>query len=172
MTIAAHSHRHECDRSPHVSAIQLGSPAVNSKVSVTRERHIPATPDAIWSVISTPEMHERLDSRCHLESATGDGGAGSEYVLVVRAGLIKTRLRYVVRESVPERRWIAEVDRGGSAAGVQHADLSRDEAGTLLRWNVTLSAGRLTRHLVTRSCERELERWLAAVDREALAHGG
>ena len=64
-------------------------------VSVTQERRISATPDAVWYVISTPEMHERLDARCHLESTTGGGDVGSEYVLVVRAGLARARLRYV-----------------------------------------------------------------------------
>ena len=71
-------------------------------ISVTQERRISATPDAVWYVISTPEMHERLDARCHLESTTGGGDVGSEYVLVVRAGLARARLRYVVREAIPE----------------------------------------------------------------------
>ena len=141
-------------------------------ISVTQERRISATPDAVWYVISTPEMHERLDSRCQLESATGDGDVGSEYVLVVRAGLARARLRYVVREAIPEAMWAAEVDRGGKEAGVQHAQLVREDAGTMLRCTVSLPTGRLSRRLVTASCERELEKWLAAVDQEALAHAG
>lgn len=145
---------------------------MKSMVSVTQERRISATPNAVWYVVSTPEMHERLDSRCHLESTTGGGDVGSEYVLVVRAGLARARLRYVVREAIPEAVWVAEVDRGGKEAGVQHAQLVPEEAGTLLRWTVTLPTGRLTRRLVTASCERELEKWLAAVDHEALAHAG
>ena len=99
---------------------------MKSMISVTQERSISATPDAVWYVISTPEMHERLDSRCQLESATGDGDVGSEYVLVVRAGLARARLRYVVREAIPEAMWVAEVDRGGKEAGVQHAQLVRE----------------------------------------------
>lgn len=145
---------------------------MKSMISVTQERSISATPDAVWYVISTPEMHERLDFRCQLVSATGDGDVGSEYVLVVRAGLARARLRYVVREAIPEAMWVAEVDRGGKEAGVQHAQLVREEAGTMLRWTVTLPTGRLSRRLVTASCERELEKWLAAVDQEALAHAG
>jgi carbon monoxide dehydrogenase subunit G len=151
---------------------ELGSRAVKSTVSVTQERHISATPDAVWSVITAPEMHERLDSRCHLESTTGGGEVGSEYVLLVRAGLARARLRYVVREAIRETRWIADIHRGGKQAGVQHAELKRAETGTLLRWTVTMPTGRLTRRLVTASCERELEKWLAAVDHEALAHAG
>lgn len=149
----------------------LGSLAVKPTVSVTQERHISATPDAVWFVISTPKMHERLDSRCHLESTTGgDGEAGSEYVLVVRAGLARARLRYLVREAVQEKSWTADVDRGGKKTAVQQAHLLREEAGTSLRWTVTLSTGRLTRPLVAASCERELKKWLTAVDRESLAH--
>ena len=141
-------------------------------VFVTRERQISAAPEAVWHVISTPEMNERLDARCHLESATGAGGVGSEYVLLIRAGLARARLRYVVTESTPDTRWVAEIDRGGKEAGVQQAELVRNEAGTLLRWTVTVPTGRLSRRLATSSCERELEKWLAAVDREALAHAG
>ena len=143
---------------------------MKSKVFVTRERRISATPDAVWHVISTPEMHERLDTRCRLESTTGGGEVGSECVLLVRAGLARARLRYVVTEAIPVTRWVAEIDRGGKEAGVQQAELVRDEAaGTFLRWTVTVPTRRLTRGLVTSSCERELEKWLAAVDREALA---
>ena len=35
-----------------------------------------------------------------------------------------------------------------------------------------MPTGRFTRYLATASCERELETWLTAVDREALAHAG
>jgi carbon monoxide dehydrogenase subunit G len=138
--------------------------AVKSTVSVTQERRIAATPVAVWYVIATPEMHERLDPRCHLESTTGNGDVGSEYILNVRVGLARARLRYVVREAIPETRWVAEIDRAGKDAGVQRAELTPETAGTLLRWTVTLPTGRLTRRLVTASCERELDKWLAAVD--------
>lgn len=94
---------------------------------------------------------------------------GSEYVVTVRTGLRRTRLRYVVREAIRETRWIADVDRGGKPAGVQHAELEPSDTGTLLRWIVTVPTGRLTRRLVGAQCERELETWLAAVDRQALA---
>ena len=141
-------------------------------VSVTRERRISATPDAVWHVISTPEMHERLDARCRLESTTGDGGVGSEYNLVVRAGLARARLRYVVTEAIPDVRWAAEIGRGGNAVGLQQAELVGDEAGTLLRWTVAVPTRRWTRSLVASSCERELEKWLGAVDHEAVAHAG
>lgn len=86
---------------------------MKSTVAVTRKRHISPTPDVVWSVITTPEMHVRLDSRCHLESATGGSEAGSEYVVTVRAGVGSTRLRYVIREAIRETRWIADVGRGG-----------------------------------------------------------
>jgi carbon monoxide dehydrogenase subunit G len=138
---------------------------VKSTVSVTQERRIAATPVAVWYVISTPEMHERLDPRCHLQSTTGNGDVGSEYVLDVRAGLARARLRYVVCEAIPETRWVAEIDRAGKAAGVQCAELVPETAGTLLRWTVTLPTARLTRRLVTAWCGRELDKWLAAVDR-------
>lgn len=109
-------------------------------------------------------MYERLDPRCHLVSTTGNGDVGSEYVLNVRAGLVQARLRYVVRETVPETRWVAQIDRAGKDAGIQDAELVPETAGTLLRWTVTLPTGRLTRRLVAASCERELDKWLAAVD--------
>lgn len=64
----------------------------------------------------------------------------------------------------------ADVDRGGKQAGVQHAELKRAETGTLLLWTVTMPTGRLTRRLVAASCKPELEKWLASVDRQPLAH--
>jgi len=141
-------------------------------VSVTHERRIAASPAAVWYVISTPEMHERLDPRCHLALTAGQGGVGSEYVLDVRAGLARARLRYVIREAIPQTRWVAEIDRAGRDAGVQRAELVPETTGTLLRWTVTLPAGRLTRRLVTASCERELNKWLAAVDHHARSRPG
>jgi carbon monoxide dehydrogenase subunit G len=150
----------------------LGSRAVKSTVSVTQERRIAASPATVWYLISTPEMHDRLDPRCHLESTTGNGDVGSEYVLNVRAGLAQARLRYVVREAIPEKTWVAEIDRAGKDAGVQPAELIPQTAGTLLRWTVTLPTGRLTRCLVTAWCERELDKWLGAVDRHSLSMPG
>lgn len=146
--------------------------AVKSTVSVTQERRIAATPAVVWYVISTPEMHDRLDPRCHLESATGNGDVGSEYVLNVRAGLAQARLHYVVREAIPQTRWVAEMDRAGEYAGVQCAELVPETAGTLLRWTVTQPTSRLTRRLVTAWCERELDKWLAAVDRHSRSTPG
>lgn len=145
---------------------------MKSTVSVTQERRIAATPAAVWYVISTPEMHDRLDPRCHLESTTGNGDVGSAYVLNVRAGLLRARLRYIIREAIPETRWVAEVDRAGKDAGVQRAELVPEAAGTLLRWTVTQPSDRLTRRLVTAWCERELDTWLAAVDRHSRSTPG
>ncbi|WP_158647473.1 SRPBCC domain-containing protein [Actinoplanes sp. ATCC 53533] len=145
---------------------------MKSTVSVTQERRIAATPAVVWYVISTPEMHDRLDPRCHLESATGNGDVGSEYVLNVRAGLAQARLHYVVREAIPQTRWVAEMDRAGEYAGVQCAELVPETAGTLLRWTVTQPTGRLTRRLVTAWCERELDKWLAAIDRHSRSTPG
>jgi carbon monoxide dehydrogenase subunit G len=141
-------------------------------MSVMQERRIPATPAAVWYVISTPEMHDRLDPRCHLESTTGNGDVGSEYVLNVGAGLAQARLHYVVREAIPQTRWVAEMDRAGKYAGVQCAELEPETAGTLLRWTVTQPTGRLTRRLVTAWCERELDKWLAAVERHSRSTPG
>jgi hypothetical protein len=73
----------------------------------------------------------------------GNGGAGSEYVLNIRTGLARARLRYVIREAIPETTWVAEVDRAGKDAGVQRAELLPETAGTLLRWTVNLPTGRL-----------------------------
>jgi len=145
---------------------------VKSTVSVTQERRIAATPAAVWYVISTPQMHERLDPRCRLESTTGNGDGGSEFVLNIRAGLARARLRYLIREAIPETRWVAEVYRAGKDAGVQRAELRPETAGTVLRWTVTLPTGRLTRRLVTASCERELDKWLAAVDHHSRSTPG
>jgi carbon monoxide dehydrogenase subunit G len=136
-------------------------------VSVTQERLIRTTPDNVWSVITAPEMHERLDSRCALGPVNGN--VGSDYELVVRAGASKARLRYRIREVAIERRWAADVERGGKSAGTQEADLSPEGQATLLRWTVTLPTTRLTRRLVAASCDRELKQWLAAVERESLA---
>jgi hypothetical protein len=54
--------------------------------------------DAVWSVISTPAMHERLDARLRLESSTGDNGSLlSEYVLAMsRGSRASVHLRYVI----------------------------------------------------------------------------
>jgi len=90
---------------------------MKSAVSVTKERRIAAAPDVIWRVISTPQMHERLDPRCCVESTTGGYGAGSQYVFVVRTGLKLARLRSVVREAIPHTKWIADVDKAGSMLG-------------------------------------------------------
>ena len=118
---------------------------VKSMVSVTQERRIAATPAAVWYVIATPEMHEHLDPRCHLESTTGNGDVGSEYVLDIHAGRARARLRYVVVEAIPETRWAAEITLAGKDAGAQRAELLPEAEGTLLRWTVTRPAGRLTR---------------------------
>lgn len=135
-------------------------------MSVTRQQRIAATPAVVWEVVADPSMQERLDRRCHLESTSGDWrSVGSEFVLVARGA----RLRYVVSDAEPGVRWTATVERAGRQAGVQSGELSADGPGTLLRWTVTLSVGPLLRRLAERSCERELSRWLAAVEREALA---
>ena len=133
---------------------------MKSTVSVTQERRIAAAPAAVWYVVTTPQMYERLDPRCHLESTTGNGEVGSQYVFTVRASLARARLHYLIREA----RWMAEVDRAGKHAGVQRAELLPDTAGTLLRWTVDMPTGRLTRRLVTASCKRELNKWLTTVD--------
>jgi uncharacterized protein YndB with AHSA1/START domain len=138
---------------------------VKNSVSVTRERRIPSNPARVWEIIADPNMQERVDRRCRVESATGDWRSeGSEFVLVVRG----VRMRYVVAEAVPGVRWVANVDRGGKPAAVQCGELRGDDAGTVLRWTVTVGAGALTRRLAERSCERELPRWLASVEREVL----
>lgn len=111
-------------------------------------------------------MQERLEPRCRVESATGDWrAAGSEFTLNVRG----VRLRYAVTQAEPGVRWAASVDRAGKQAGAQGGELIAHGTGTLLRWTVTISAGPLVRRLAKRSCERELSRWLSAVEREALA---
>jgi carbon monoxide dehydrogenase subunit G len=139
---------------------------MKSTLSVTCEQRIPATAAVVWDVVADPDMHERLDSRCRLVSATGDWRrAGSEFVLAVRG----VRLRYVVAEADPGLRWVGKVDRGGNHAGVQCGEFDSNGTETLLRWTVSVATGPLTRRLVKRSCERELLRWLAAVEREALA---
>lgn len=64
---------------------------------------------------------------------------------------------------------MASVYRAGKRAGVQGGELAADGTGTLLRWTVNISAGPLVRRLAKRTCERELPKWLGAVEREALA---
>lgn len=146
---------------------------MRTSVSVTEERLIAASPAAVWSIVSDPAMHERLDPRCRLETASSEGDqVPSEYVLVVQAGaLTKVRLRYFIVDAEPNVRWMAEVSRGGKAQGEQRAELSSSGEGTLLRWMVTLWTGRLTRRLTAASCERQLRTWLAAVEREAVLDG-
>lgn len=140
---------------------------VRSTVSVTREQRIAASRADVWKVIADPCVQARLDSRCRLESATGDWrAAGSEFVLIVRGN----RLRYVVVEADAGIEWVAKVDRRGQPVAIQRGELVEDRMGTLVRWTVTVSAGRLMRPLAKRSCERELPRWLAAVEREVLAN--
>jgi carbon monoxide dehydrogenase subunit G len=142
---------------------------VKRAVTVTREQYISADTAHVWAIVADPNMQERLDPRCRLEFASGDWrSAGSEFVLSVRG----VRVRYVVSEAERGLRWSAIVDRGGRQAGVQRAELSERGAGTLLRWSVTMPLGPLVRGLAKRSCERELPRWLAAVEREALATFG
>lgn len=139
-------------------------------VSVPGERQIDASSDAVWSVVSDPAMHERLDPRCRLESTSGDAGqVGSEYVLVVKAGrFTKVRLRYVVVESEPNSRLVANVSRSGRQQGEQRAELSPDGLGTNLRWTVSVSVPSFTARLAARASERQLTEWLAAVEREAV----
>lgn len=142
---------------------------MSTEVSVTQERLIRTTPDVVWSVVAAPDMHERLDSRCTLNSTRGNGEVGSEYELTVRAGAVRARLRYRVREVAVGRRWVADVERAGKNAGTQEASLSPEGQATLLRWTVTVPTARLMRRLVGAACERELARWLDAVERESLA---
>jgi len=140
---------------------------VKSTVSVTREQRIQAPRADVWAMIADPNMQERLDPRCRAVSATGDWrSVGSEFILAVRG----VRLRYVVVEADAAVRWVANVQRGGKQVAIQRGELSGDGADTLLRWTVTISAGPLTRRLAARSCERELPRWLAAVEREVRAN--
>jgi hypothetical protein len=142
---------------------------MKNSVSVTREQRILADPGSSqqpafgWS--SLTRICKSVWTRCRIESAVGDWRAqGSEFVLVVRG----VRMRYVVAEAIPGVRWVANVDRGGKSAAVQCGELRGDDGGTVLRWTVTVAAGALTRRLAERSCERELPRWLAAVEREVL----
>lgn len=135
-------------------------------MSVTREQRISAAPLVVWAIVADPTMQERLDPRCRVESATGDWrAAGSEFILNVRG----VRLRYVVTQAEPGIRWAASVDRAGKRAGAQGGELAADGTDTLLRWTVNISAGPLVRRLAKRACERELPKWLGAVEREALA---
>lgn len=142
-------------------------------VSLTEERTIAASPAAVWSVISDPVMHERLDPRCRLGSTSGTTGeVGSRYELTVRAGaLTKVRLQYDVVEAEPEARWAAAVSRDGRPQGEQRAEMSPSEGGTLLRWTVTMMAGGLTCRLAAASGRQQLRTWLAAVEREASSLG-
>lgn len=140
---------------------------VKNSVSVTCVQRIAATPAEVWAVVADPHMQERLEPRCRLESTTGDWRtAGSEFTLAVRG----VRLRYVVVEADPGVCWVAQVERSGKRAAIQTGELSAGEAGMMLCWTVTVSVGPLMRWLAQRSCERELLRWLAAVERETLAN--
>lgn len=139
---------------------------VQRSLVVTRERVIEVNPAVVWAVVADPRSQERLDARSRRESATGDWrSAGSQFVLAVRG----IRWRYVVSRAEPGVRWTADVERGGRPAGVQDGELTGTGTGTLLRWTVTMSVGPFMRRLAQRSCERELPRWLAAVERESVA---
>jgi uncharacterized protein YndB with AHSA1/START domain len=138
-------------------------------VSVAKERLIAADPAAVWFVVSNPAMHERLDARSRLESTVGnDGQIGSEYVVVFSAGA-KFRIRYVIVDAEPNVRLVAAVSTGGTKQE-QRADIWPTGEGTLLRFTVTLPAPWfvLTRRTVTRAVARQMEKWLSAVEREAL----
>lgn len=153
-------------RSSAESGERLRSSLMKDSVSVTRERSIAAPAADIWRVVADPTIQERLSPRCRLESATGDWRlVNSEFTLKVRGA----RLRYVVIEADPGARWVAQVEHGKKKVGAQIGELSADQTGTLLRWTVTSSAGPLMRRVARRSCERELPRWLAQVEREVLA---
>jgi hypothetical protein len=135
-------------------------------VTVTRDHRIAATPDAVWEVVADPAAVPRLDERCRVESTYGSwGSVPSGYVILVRG----SRLRYLVTEATPGLRWVAVVERNGRQHGVQRAELVGADGGTLLRWTVEVAPGPLPRRLVERLVARELEQWLDAVEREALA---
>jgi len=144
---------------------------MRTDVSVTQERQLAADPAAVWSVISDPAMHERLDARARLESRSGeDGEAGSGYVLAMRvAPLVKIRLQYDIVEAEREKRLVAHVTRKNSRYGEQQAELTSGPDGTLLRWTVVLSVGPVTARVAEQSIAQQLTPWLEAVEREALA---
>lgn len=141
-------------------------------MSVTEERLIAASPAAVWSVVSNPAIHPRLDARSQLESTVGDAGQpSSEYVLVVGAAAgIKVRLRYMIVDAQPNVRLVAAVSRDGKNHSEQRAEIWPNRDGTLLRWTVTAPGGLLppTRRLLAVVMAHQLRTWLLAVEREAL----
>lgn len=144
---------------------------MRTPLEVTEECTIAASTNVVWSVISSPAMHERLDPRCRLESTSGEAGqVSSEYLLTVRAGLFaRFRLRYVIVDAEPSTRLVAEVSRGEKRAGEQRAELVPDGAGTLLRWTVVQWVSSPARRIAEATTRRQLTTWLEAVEREALA---
>lgn len=142
---------------------------MRTALEVTQARSIAAPPDAVWAVISRPAMHERLDRRLSLVSASGeDGQVSSEYVLRYRSGLLTVRMRYVVIESDPPARLVAEVSRGEKKLAEQRGEVEPAGDGSLLRWTVVQWVGPLTRRFAEASCEKQLKLWLDAVERESL----
>jgi len=138
---------------------------VKSEASVTQQLRIRAGQAAVWDVIADPSMQERLDPRSRVDSASGDWKcAGSEFTLVVRG----SRVRYVVVQAEPGFRWVSRVEHSGKQIAVQRAELTTSGADTLLHWTVTVSLGSVQRWLWKWSCKREMPRWLAAVEREAI----
>lgn len=142
---------------------------MRTALEVTQERSIAAAPAAVWSVVSSPVMQERLDRRIRLLSSSGeDGAVSSEYVLRYRSGLFTFRMRYVVVEAEPGVRLVAEVWRGEKKAAEQRAEIAPAGDGSLLRWTVVQWVGPRTRRFAETSCEKQLKVWLEAVERDSL----
>lgn len=141
-----------------------------SPVRFSREIRIPASPAAVWSVLSTPSQQPVVWPGVRLVSEWGEPGTlGSGYELAM-PGRPVTRARVV--EVVPGERHVATIDWSGRTRGSQEALLQADGADCLLSYTMSLDAPWGLRSLQRVYGKKRLGHWLEAVARVSTAVDG
>jgi uncharacterized protein YndB with AHSA1/START domain len=105
---------------------------------MTWDRHIEATPEAVWSVIADPHAMVAMQRHTRVISTEGEPGeVGSRYRAVSR--FTPGTMEAVVAEAVVGRRLVVQqiFPPTGVVICIETADLRREGEGTLLTWTYT-----------------------------------
>lgn len=133
-------------------------------LSVVREVQIDATPEAVWTVLATPQLQPILEPSARLIEEAGDTGMlGSTYDLKIHG----RRLQYRVEGSEFGKTYAVSIAVGGRPVSAQVGTIRPDGAGCSLTWTVQTEVPLLLRPLARATCNKELPRWLSAVARRA-----